>query len=72
MPKELKIATHEQVVQSRNFLNLSHHERDYITALHLPTNILKIVVKKLTGCIYTSHITLLIGNLFQLNFHNTK
>lgn len=36
MPKELKIATHDQVVQSRNFLNLSHHERDYITALHPP------------------------------------
>lgn len=42
MPKELRTATHEQVVQIRNSLNLSQHERDFITQLRSPINIIQI------------------------------
>lgn len=53
MPKELRIATHEQVVQIRNSLNLSQHERDYITELCSPINILQISNEEI-NCLHLS------------------
>lgn len=72
MPKELRTATPEQVVQIRNSLNLSQHERDYITELCSPTNILQISSEEI-NCLHlpTTHHWKN-RHYFQLNFGNTK